>query len=89
MATLRALKIKSFLSEQGIIFTKQRQRNNEISIQKERQQTRQYKKTETTQTADIIIKQKEPLYQNKDKETPRASYPTKGGTAEIKKAKQP
>jgi len=37
MATLRALKIKSFLSEQRIIFTKQRQRNNEISIQKERQ----------------------------------------------------
>jgi hypothetical protein len=28
------------------------------------------KKTGTTQTADIIIKQKEPLYQNKDKETP-------------------
>ena len=89
MATLRALKIKSFLSEQRIIFTKQRQRNNEISIQKERQQTRQYKKTETTQTADIIIKQKEPLYQNNDKATPLASYPPKGGTAEIKKAKQP
>lgn len=47
------------------------------------------KKTGTTQTADIIIKQKKPLYQNKDKETPRASYPPKGGTAEIKKAKQP
>ncbi|WP_370799917.1 hypothetical protein [Xylanibacter rarus] len=47
------------------------------------------KKTGTTQTADIIIKQKKPLYQNKDKETPRASYPPKGGTAEIKKAKRP
>lgn len=89
MATLRALKIKSFLSEQRIIFTKQRQRNNEISIQKERQQTRQYKKTETTQTADIIIKQKEPLYQNNDKATPLASYPPKGGTAKIKKQNNP
>lgn len=47
------------------------------------------KKTETTQTADIIIKQKEPLYQNKDKETPRASYPPKGGTAKIKKQNNP
>lgn len=35
------------------------------------------KKTETTQTADIIIKQKEPLYQNNDKATPLASYPQK------------
>ena len=50
---------------------------------------RQYKKTGTTQTADIIIKQKKPLYQNKDKETPRASYPPKGGTAKIKKQNNP
>ena len=45
--------------------------------------------SKTTQTADIIIKQKEPLYQNKDKETPRASYPPKGGTAKIKKQNNP
>lgn len=47
------------------------------------------KKTGTTQTADIIIKQKEPLYQNNDKATPLASYPPKGGTAKIKKQNNP